>query len=252
MHKTIVAGIAIAALTPGCGDGALDGTLGEIGEGVFRYDCVADGDARCNTTNAVDATALGADLGIDPELPGAVAVGARFDLSYLGDYITGDGDPLFLDVVSARKDVVSDSGGFIVEEPGTYAFLAHNPQGYVADFVHLDAVAISELEIWHEEQRKNEVELVELGETNVAVVASSDRPMALAGGLGYAWSSSDDTIVGIDSVGSIGTPNGVEINDDEIRVVALAAGTAILTVSVDGISKELTVTVTAAPPEGNP
>jgi hypothetical protein len=252
MTKGCVAALCLAALTAGCSGGDVPGTVGDLGEGVFRYDCVADGDARCNTSQAVDRMAVGSDLGIDPELPVAVAVGARFDLSYIGDFVTDQGESLILDTVSARTDVVTDSGGFVIEQPGTFAFLARSPQGYVADFVHLEAAAVDAIDIWHEETRKDAVELVEGTETTLGVVASSDVSIALAGGLAYQWASSDDAVAGVDSVGSSGMPSGVEINDDEVRLVAIAAGTATVTVTVGEISHDFTVTVTAAPPEGSP
>ena len=83
-------------------------------------------------------------------------------------------------------------------------------------------------------------------ELNVAVVTNDDTGIALAGALPYVWTSSDDTVLRIGEVGTIGTPDsGVEHNDDEIRVIAIAAGSATLTVANGEMSKSIEVTIDA-------
>jgi len=220
------------------------GTIGDMGEGVFTYTCVDDGDAVCNQTAAVDSQAVEIDLGINGEIPSAIAVGARFDIHYSGQVTTDDGEVLLLDVVPARTDEVHNKGGFIITSPGTYAFLARSPKGVVADFTHLLAIEATDLDVWKDEQRVTAFELMAGGEANLAVVPNDDVGIALAGALPYTWESSNDSVVVIGPAGSQGTPTGgVEINDDEVRIVALAEGEALLTVSRGEIAHQVTVTV---------
>jgi hypothetical protein len=122
--------------------------------------------------------------------------------------------------------------------------LARSPKGYVADFVHVTAVEPQDLDVWHQEQRITGFSIVEGRETELAVVANDDTGVALAGALPYSWSSSNQDVVRIGAVGSIGTPeDGIELNDDEVRIVALASGTASLTVSRGELEKVIEITV---------
>jgi hypothetical protein len=236
----------LSLATAACsGSGGVNpGTVGELGEGVFNYQCVDDGDAVCNETASVDSQAVETDLGVNGELPTAVAVGARFDVHYFGQITTDDGEILLLDVVPARSEDVHNKGGFIITSPGLFAFLARSPKGVVADFTHLEAMVPTDLDIWKDEVRVSSFELMEGAEANLAVVANDDAGIALAGALPYTWESSDEDLVVVGPAGTTGTPSGgIEINDDEVRIIALAAGEAQLTVSRDDLSKQVTITV---------
>ena len=80
---------------------------------------------------------------------------------------------------------------------------------------------------------------------NLAVVPNDDAGIALGGALPYTWESSDDEVLVIGPAGSAGTPTGgVEINDDEVRLVGLTEGEAQITVSRGDVTKTVTVTVT--------
>lgn len=241
----LVSAMGCGAATAGCSGGDIDGTLGQLGEGVFRYECVEDSDARCNQTGAVDTFEVSSDIGVDPELPTAVAVGARFDLTFVGDTVTDDGEFLVVDVEPARNDLVTHSGGFVIETAGTFAFLARNgPKRIVTDFVHLDAHVATALDVWHAEEKVSSLSLDFAGETDVAVVAVSDAGIALAGALPITWSSSDPSIVAIGAAGETGMPTaGVEINDDEVRLVAVAEGMVTVTVTQGEVSRDVAVTV---------
>ncbi len=234
--------LAVAACS-GTG-GVTPGTIGELGEGIFNYSCVDDGDAVCNETNSVDTQKVETDLGINGELPTAVAVGARFDIQYFGHVTADDGQVLLLDVVPARSEDVHTMGGFIITSPGRFAFLARSPKGIVADFTHLEAIVPSDLDLWKDELQVNSFELMEGGEANLAVVPNDDTGIALAGALPYTWESSDEQVIVVGPAGTTGTPSGgIELNDDEVRIVALGAGEAQLTVARDDLSKQVTITV---------
>ena len=239
----------------GCGGGEpKGGTLGELGEGYFSYHCVDDADDVCNESDEVNTAEVDVDLGINAQIPGAVAVGARWDLTYFGDVYV-DGDLLFVETVPARPDVVSNLGGFVVKESGEYAFLARGKDGVVADFVHITALEPAGLDVWRDEQRINAFEMNELTEVFLAVVPTSKDDFSLAGSLDYEWTSSDPAVVLIDDYDNKGTgepDTGTELNDDEVRVWAVGPGTATITVSHDGVAKSVAVTVAAATEEGQP
>lgn len=242
-----------ALLAVGCGasSGELPGTLGELGEGTFRYNCVDDGDAVCNTTNAIDRSLAEREFGINGEIPQAIAVGARFDLIYQGS-VNYEGDPLAVQTQPAQKEGVHERGGFTITKAGQYAFLAKSPKGVVADFTHLLAVDVSELRVWQDEQTITDLTLEIDAEAQLAVTPMDADALPLAGGFSYTWESSDPTVLVVDEPGSIGTPtSGVELNNDELRVVALGAGTATLTVTTevnDMSPQALTIAVTVNAP----
>ncbi len=242
----VLALASLAALvTLGCGQGDVPGTVGELGEGVFRYSCFDASDARCNEAGAVSSLEVTKTLGVDPELPTAIAVGGRFDLTYLGDTID-DGDLLIVDVEPARTDLVSHAAGFVIEAPGTFAFLARNgPKKTVADFMHLDAFLVTGLDIWHSQETKSSIVLNANETSTLAVVPMADGGVALAGALSIEWTSSDMNIVAIGSASSaLEIPSGdKQLNEDEIRIAAIAEGQATITVSQGDVTQELTVTV---------
>jgi hypothetical protein len=240
---------AFAVGAVGCGAGGeAPGTLGELGEGTFRYQCVDEGDAVCNTSAAVDTNLVETELGINGELPAAVAVGARFDLVYIGDFTTDDGEVLLLETIPARSEDVHNKGGFIIQKAGSFGFLARSPKGIVADFTYVEAVDAAELEVWKDELRVTDFELTVGASSDLGVVAVDDTGLSLAGALPYTWTSSDPAVLGIAPVGSIGSNDGIEINDDEVRIEALSGGAAVLTVSRGEINKTITVTVLEVAP----
>ena len=244
-RRWTLAPLSLAVAACSSSGGVDPGTIGELGEGIFNYSCVDDGDAVCNETASVDSQAVEIDLGINGEMPTAVAVGARFDIHYSGHVTTDDGETLLLSVVPARSEDVHNKGGFIITSPGLCAFLARSPKGIVADFTHIEAIVPTDLDVWKDELRVTSFELMAGAETNLAVVPNDDVGIALAGALPYAWESSNDSVIVIGPAGTTGTPtSGIEINDDEIRVVAVGAGEAQLTVSRDDLSKQVTITVT--------
>ncbi len=251
LRKAVAVGVALMGTACSAGDPGT-GSLGELGEGVFTYHCIDDGDAVCNVTAAVNTAEVDFELGLDGEIPAAVAVGARFDLTFFGDVTTDDGEIIFVETVPASREHVRTGGGFMIESPGTYAFLARSPKGYVADFTHITAVPASDFDVWHAEQRVSSISLVTGRETDLAVVPRDATGMALAGALPYAWHSSDESVVRVAAAGTVGTPaTGLEQNDDEVRIVALAAGSAVLTITAGEVEQHIDITV-ADDAEGTP
>ena len=245
MRERLVGACALVALA-GCGhDLGRSGSLGQLGEGYFTYGCVDEGDAVCNITDAVNTAQVDIELGLDGQIPAAVAVGSRFDLSYWGDVSTDDGELLFVEVIPASPTHIRQGGGFVIDDAGTFAFLAHSPKGVVADFTHVTAVEPSRLDLWVDEQKMASLQMDEGRHSHIAVVPNDDTNVALAGALPYIWTSSNEDVLRIDEVETVGTPSaGVEHNDDEVRIVAMAAGNATLTVSAGNLTKAIEITIT--------
>jgi hypothetical protein len=235
--------VTLMSLVVGCGDSSdVDGTFGQLGEGVFRYGCVDDGDARCNETESVSSLETSASLGIDPELPTAVAVGARFDLTYVGDSIDA-GEVILVDVEPARGELVTKAAGFVISVPGTFAFLARNgPKQRVVDFVHMDAQRAIALDVWHQKGVVTTLELTVAETSHLAVVPMAAGDIALAGAMAISWETSDANVVSVGSI-TAATSGAKELNEDEIRLVAEAAGIATITVTHGELTSEITVTV---------
>jgi hypothetical protein len=247
----------VALAAAGCGGLSGTGTVGELGEGTFSYECeLAEGDAACNlvSPDPVNRQIVDTYLGTGGELPAGVAVNGRFDITYFGDVTTDDLERLTVVVEPAASDNVDDRGGFIIRKPGRYAFMARDySERIVADFTYIEAFDVTDLTIWESEQNVTALSFdmgsatSPLPETKIAAVplASVDgEDVYLAGALAYEWSSSDETVLAVDPANSTGEPvDGVELNNDEVRIVALGPGSAVLTVKVGELTKDLAVTV---------
>ncbi len=228
--------LALAFVAAGCEPIEHDptGSVGDLGAGRFKYDCVATGDAVCNATMAVDENETALALGVAREVPLVVAVGGRFDLSF-----SSSGETAFVE--AARQDVVSGQGGFIIAEPGLHAFLARAASGEVADFIHVEARRVAELEVWAQGAVPNSVSLAVGERLAVAALPRDGLGAPLAGGGSYDWSASTLGQVDIEPVqGSITST----LRDDEVELVGLVEGTLTVTVTRGDVSVEIPVTVT--------
>lgn len=239
-----------AVCATGCSESstAPTGTVGEVGHGVFTYVCVGDADAVCNETAAVDDSRVRPDLGVDGQLPVAMAVGGRFNLSfYGGSLLSSEGTHLPTEIVPVIPDMVRSVGGFSFRQPGTVAFLVRNPQGIVVDFIHLYGSAVDSLDLWWAGHRVTHIDLEHpSAETTAAVVPMDVDGIALAGSLGYSWSSSDPAVMRVGAVGTLGVPEpATVVGGDEVRVVAVGEGDATLQLEVDDFV--LTTTVSVGP-----
>lgn len=115
---------ALAACTPVDLD---PGTVsGELGNGVFRYDC--DSSARRCDSN-----------GSAPEFPARIAVGTRFSLSYEPNGYTSRVS-LDLEPVSTSYLEVRDDGWSVLRE-GVAGILSRNASGDVYDYMYVELVA---------------------------------------------------------------------------------------------------------------
>lgn len=230
------AALTLAFVAVGCEpiDPDPTGSVGDLGAGRFNYDCVATGDAVCNATAAVDDNETVLALGVAREVPLVVAVGGRFDLSF-----ASSGETAFVE--AARQDVVSGQGGFIIAEPGLHAFLARTASGEVADFIHVEARRVAELEVWAEGSVPNSISLAVGERLAVAVLPRDGLGAPLAGGGSYDWSASTFGQVDVEPVDASITSS---LRDDEVELVGVVEGTSILTVTRGDVSVQIPVEVT--------
>ena len=221
---------AIAFAATGCGDGG--GSLGELGNGRFQYGCLRQSDATCS-----DETVITYD---DDYLPSRVAVGSEMSIAYNGERPEDDGRELSVRVVSASPEMaepLDDDPGFTVLRAGEAAFLALGSNGQVADFVHVDARAVAELEVSDSIGELDTLDLEPEQAATLRVLPRDEGSAALGGGLSYAWSSSDDAVARVTAAEWT----------REAQVVAVGPGSAVVRVEAGGVVAEVTVTVEVAP-----
>jgi hypothetical protein len=188
------------------------GTQGELGHGVFAYACVDDSDIGCDEVT----------------LPTAVAVGARFGLSYDAE-VTEKSDTdhrhelvAKLSSASERMLQTTPEQQFVPLQAGQLAILARLDDGRVADLVHVNAVQPL-LGFFDGEQPLSDITLSE-GDTN-QISARALHPTngdRLAGSLACAWSVDDNSIV---DLVQMSRPCRVELQANASGVVILTMDT---------------------------
>lgn len=200
-------------------------TYGELGRGVFVYQCLDPADGAC-PDGAID---------VPRSFPDYVAVEGAFLLTYDPTDDALFGETLVVKSTSMLVDEVA--GGFVAEQPG-YAGMGAYRGDELVDVIHLDLV-VPELQI----TGSAPPDLVVGGglELNVRARLGS---VSVAGSLPFTWSA---------------TPSGVvdlvaDERLDRVRVVAVAPGAATVTVSVGEASAAWVIDVagsvgdTAPPP----
>jgi hypothetical protein len=246
LEKLILMGLCLGA-GGACSKGTdtPTGTVGEAGYGVFHYRCAERTDPVCNAGSALGSTEVDGDLGQAGQIPTAIAVGARFELDYAGEVPESGSSNQPIEIVPARTDVVTTMGGFRFTEPARVAFLARNPQGTTADFIHVTATAPTDIELWVDGARPTAVTLDHPGaEAVAAVVLLDDAGVHLAGALSCTWQSSDETILRVGDLNTLELPDpGVMPTNDEVRMVGMAAGVASLQVQFGDFQAEVAVSV---------
>jgi hypothetical protein len=194
---------------------------GELSNGQFTYRCVDSSDAACD------------DLVGKVAVPALLAVGGTFDLEYAGD--TAGSSPVQLEPAS-EKMLSGASGNFKLLLPGVSAVLARDTSGEVADFIHLRGVNIDHLDVAGPSSTKavTQVQMDTDKEVELHVVPKDELGALLAGAFSYAWSTSDATIVALD------TP----LEKNRVTLTASKAGTATVEVSLpSGAKMAVVVTV---------
>lgn len=199
------------------------GRSGELGRGLFFYECDNNpDDAFC------DRDAL------DREFPAAVAVGAHFKVDYEPENSTA-----YVDLVSGCLDCMERSAdGFTMSAEGRAPLLAENSLGEIYDVLHIEAKAASALVMRVDGEGWPDGELLLIGGATheLGVTPQAADGTELGGALDYTWEIADESVVQLMSSG--------ERNDVELR--AVAAGQTTVTVTSGDLRLELPVNVKEA------
>jgi hypothetical protein len=165
---------------------------GVLGNGGFQYLCTnQEGDSSCSSTT--DTTSL----------PGAVAVGAKFQLGYApksSAYTTTQGANGYEVVPASQELALASSNTIVAQRPGYVALLArHVGTATVDDFVFLKLETITSI--------KTTSASVSLspGQAGTIEVQAFDKLGAeLAGQLACTWKTSDASVVKVTSTTGLG------------------------------------------------
>lgn len=204
---TKAAGLALVSImATGCIDSfepdpVVEEATGELGHGMFRWDCVDASDPTCGT-------------GVFPTV---VALGSRFDLAFIGSVeLPDDLGSSELEPVSPSR-LSTDAGDHVALRPGDVSVVSM-AGGYAVDFVSLRIVPVDELILGEYESadpgpcddidsdgvcdgtggvvHDAPVELVVGESIDVRARALGDWS-DLAGALPYSWESLTPELVGV-------------------------------------------------------
>ncbi|MCH9686379.1 MAG: hypothetical protein K0V04_33410 [Deltaproteobacteria bacterium] len=234
-----LAGLA-AALATGCSGSPspiVEETEGELGNGVFRWQCVDGSDPTCGTGN----------------FPNAVALGSTFDLDFTpADDIPGRISSFRIEAVSPSR--LSDtSGDFVAMREGGVSIIATGDE-FALDFLSLDLLPVDGVRLVSAAQPGTCVDddldgvcdpsggggaaVLELFVQQQTQVEA--RPLNgirdLAGALPYEWESLTPELL------TVSNPRG-----NAARLTGLQLGTARLVVRIGDYSQILDLEVVVAP-----
>jgi hypothetical protein len=221
--------LLLAAL-PACTDDynyEPDPGFGELGVGVFLYECPTSGDSFCDNGNPA------------PVFPQAFALGGRIHLQYdWKDDSDHFSDPLPQLQSASPTLLASASDGFTALATGSSAVLAVTGTSEVVDLRHLHIREIASLQIsdHSETLALTEFQLEPGSDTLMQARAVDADDVTLGGVLGYAWSTGDADVLII----TAGADSG------QARVQAVNPGETTLTLALGERSVVVNVTVSAA------
>ena len=225
--------VAMLALTS-CGSSA-DTKQGDLGNGVFTYECVSTTDPAC-ATNSESYFEINPDPKAAQTFPAAIASGSKFKLRYDATK-SNAGNPSLRPVSPAILDFAPlNDGTFLALRPGIDAIVARSTaDSLVYDYTYAHISPISEIDVIDKSggQPPSTAKL-SIGEEQTYVgVALDPFGDQLAGAIDYTWSVSDETVLELEDANPI----------SRMDVKALAAGTATVTLSQGTFTKTVTVQV---------
>jgi hypothetical protein len=199
---------------------------GELGQGVFIYECVNNDDPVC-------PDALMADT-----FPEQVATGSIFDVSF--EQTAPDAPQSAIEISSGSDTYISDLGtAFRANQAGWGVLLARRTvDGLTLDILHLTIVDLAEIEITQPNSDAPLIVMQADQEQELRATPMADNGMVLGGALDFTWTSSDASVV----QPMLASPSAF------MRIVAGIAGQATLTVEAEGQSAQLDITVQEAQP----
>ena len=224
------AAAVLAALGLGCTGITPPGNNGELNNGVFSYSCDSDSDPACDS-----------ETGMVQAMPSRIAVGGRFTLTYTPSPFGDDtGGSAIVEPASKALLTQTETFGssFKALKPGLCAVLARRGD-VVTDFIHMRLETVDHLQVDSTSDTagaQEGVESIELSTGEVVKLRAfpvDEADELLAGALSAHWTSSDDLVVAFDDLAS----------DNGVTLQAMGAGTATLQVTVEDLTKEISVTV---------
>jgi len=200
---------------------------GELGVGVFLYECPTSGDPFCDGGS-----------GVGDEFPRAFALGGRINLQY--DWRDDDEhltDPPPQLQSASPSLLVRDGDGFTAVSPGYAAVLAVTGNSEVVDLVYLHIREVDTLQVVPAElpgaAPLQELTLTAGADKELQALAVDSDRVLLGGVLGHTWTSADPSILAVVAGGDTG----------RVRITAGIAGTTTLTVVHEDRSVQLAITV---------
>jgi hypothetical protein len=213
---------ALAAFAFGCSHAS---TVGVLGRGQFQYLCSTAADAHCGTSEPKQI-----------DLPGAIAVGATFAISYAPESSNGSstvqGATGYQIVPASAEFAAATDTTIVARRAGLVALLAeHVGNADVDDFVHIKFASIQAL------AANPSSFTLGAGETRTVRLEASDAVGApLAGELACQWqamSGGSSVALEVLSMGGAATLRGIAGGAATIRATCGSA-TADISVTIAG------------------
>ncbi|HVY46431.1 MAG TPA: hypothetical protein VHB21_11155 [Minicystis sp.] len=225
--------LLLALAAPACSP--FGGTEGALGNGEFFYQCVGDGDAACldEHEHGVEIEVTSAD---GSKMPRSVAVGAPFNVIFQANDDTLD------QVEPASSELVESSNeGLSFTRPATVSIVASSVGGF-ADFIDVTGEEVAELRLFQHGAEVTQAVKLSVGDTlDVTAIAMGASGNGLAGQLPWAWTSDDESVAGVGPRGFDSTNPGSL--GPQVTVTAEAKGATTISISVNGKTQKLPVTV---------
>lgn len=236
MRATTTALLALSVGLAACDYTETDGTPGEAGAGGFHYECLGWGDPVCTGEAPAELFDPLFDEASQQAIPPRIAVGAAFDVRFY-DFDNETGVRGLERPVEPASDALLSSlvEGFVARSAGTVALIARDGRGGVADLVHVQLEDVVRIEI------DGPATTLTIGDTaDLFTRVFSEQNGRLGGALPHAWSVQGEGVVAIEHAYSTAED---ALEDDDVVVRAIGAGTATITVEAGGVETTLDIRV---------
>ena len=240
-----IALLTVTAALGGClneADPIVEETDGVLGLGTFRWECTSSADTTCGTGN----------------FPNLVALGGRFDLTFMGSPDLPD-EVRHGGIEPASRDRITQTPNYTALVEGSVSMAAVSSQGHLIDYVSLTVRPVGELSLSlaqeddHEDvscgfiycqeipapgpMEGGDVAMFVGDAPRVQTMPYSASGLRLAGTLDYQWESLTPDLL---------TVSNVQGREAQLR--AMAEGTAQLRITAGGHEQLIDVYIASPPP----
>jgi uncharacterized protein YjdB len=231
----------VAALSSACGaNSSAPGREGDLGNGVFAYNCQDPSDSACPSgLSAISQDCQQASVASSGTncFPSSIAVGGKFRIQYHVNpsQVSNAGNPT-LRAVSSDYLVTAGDGIFMAKKSGYVGVVATSTvNSNVLDYTLLRMAPVAALKLQDNDSGKPALPTTDVivGQSRTYhVIAQGKLTEQLAGAIDVNWTSSDPTIVQLKS----GNPNAT------MEIQVLKAGQATITAKTeDGIAASVVI-----------